>query len=162
MCWDRHCSAALWSATGRQRLPSFGKHGCLPFKNALSNHRDSEGLCPPFPPSQNSSSLVLFWCLLPFCPAVSFSFQMAGSNQRPAPPRQSAQCSWLTFNSKDRVKKGTKEHEMGRATGVHSHHFLSSTSASIRCQSPRGSAGALSQRSELTDAGVKAQSTGAV
>lgn len=43
------------------------------------------------------------------------------------------------------------EHEMGRATGVHTDHSLPSTTGSIRRHVPWGSAGALNQRNELTD-----------
>lgn len=53
---------------------------------------------------------------------------------------------------------------MGRATGVHADHSLPSTTASIRRHVPRGCAGALSQRNELTDTDgeKKAQSVEAV
>lgn len=43
------------------------------------------------------------------------------------------------------------EREMGRATGVHADHSLPSATASISSHVPWGSAGALSQRNELTE-----------
>uniref|UniRef100_A0A3Q3GED0 Uncharacterized protein n=1 Tax=Labrus bergylta TaxID=56723 RepID=A0A3Q3GED0_9LABR len=36
------CSLERYRAAG----PAFGKHSCLPFKNAPSYHHDSEGLTP--------------------------------------------------------------------------------------------------------------------
>lgn len=164
MCWDRHCCTALWSTTAQWRS-SFGEkkdRGRLPFKHSKSFHKDSEDHLPQkllrqiitVKKTLLSSSLLMSPSFMSSC---NFLFSNVGVNTgcSSTVPVHPGDPDWhLTPRT---ASKG--EREMGRATGVHADHSLPSTTASIRRHVPRGSAGALSQRNELTDTDGEKKST---
>lgn len=135
MCWDRHCCAALWSATGWQAWLLESPAACL-----------STSLCPitmtvKVSLPKLSLRAVAFFLLSLYIPRGGFKRQgrpvfVVGPS---APLCQSLQCYWLTFNRGQGEQGQRAWNDTGhRGPQRFPSHSLSRTSTSISRRNPQG------------------------